>query len=189
MLTLRLADVALWTKGSLHGADVEVHGVFTDTRAPQPGGLFVALAGEHYDAHEFVAAAKQAGAAAALVARPVAVDLPQVVTIDTTLALGDLASAIRAQRRARVVGITGSNGKTTVKTLVASILALHGRTHVNAGNFNNEIGLPLSIARHARGCRLRGTRNGCRQAGRHRLSGRHRAARNRPRQQHCAGPS
>src|SRR4029079_2501068 len=63
----------------------------------------------------------------------------------TQAALGDLASAVRAQRRARVVGITGSNGKTTVKTLLASILKLHGKTHVNAGNLNNEIGLPLAI--------------------------------------------
>ena len=145
MLNLRLSEVALWTKGVLRGADVEVRGVFTDTRIPRPGGLFIALVGEQYDAHDFVAAAKQAGAAAALVARPADVDLPQVVVADSVLALGDLASTIRAQRPARVVGITGSNGKTTVKTLVASILALHGKTHVNAGNFNNEIGLPLSL--------------------------------------------
>lgn len=145
MLNLKLSDVALWTRGTLRGADVEVHGVFTDTRAPQSGALFVALKGEHFDAHEFVVAAQAAGAAAALVARPIDSDLPQVVVADTLLALGDLASAVRAQRRARVVGITGSNGKTTVKTLVASILALHGKTHVNAGNLNNEIGLPLSL--------------------------------------------
>ena len=145
MLSLKLSEVAMWTHGVLHGTDVQVQGVFTDTRAPQAGALFIALVGENFDAHEFVEAAMQAGASAALVAHPVAVDLPQVVVADTTLALGDLASAIRAQRRAQVVGITGSNGKTTVKTLVASILALHGKTHVNAGNFNNEIGLPLSI--------------------------------------------
>jgi UDP-N-acetylmuramoyl-tripeptide--D-alanyl-D-alanine ligase len=145
MLSLKLSEVALWTHGALHGSDVQVQGVFTDTRAPQAGALFVALVGETFDAHEFVAAAKQAGAAAALVARPVNVDLPQVVVEETALALGDLASAVRAQRHAQVVGITGSNGKTTVKTLVASILSLHGKTHVNAGNLNNEIGLPLSI--------------------------------------------
>jgi UDP-N-acetylmuramoyl-tripeptide--D-alanyl-D-alanine ligase len=145
MLSLKLSDVAMWTKGRLRGADVEVRGVFTDTRKPEAGALFIALVGEHFDAHEFVGAAKHAGAAAALVARTVDVDLPQVVVDDTLLALGDLASAVRAPRRTRVVGITGSNGKTTVKTLVASILALHGKTHVNAGNFNNEIGLPLSI--------------------------------------------
>ncbi len=64
---------------------------------------------------------------------------------DTELALGDLASAVRAQRNVRVIGITGSNGKTTVKTLTASILSRHGRTHVNAGNYNNELGLPLTL--------------------------------------------
>ena len=145
MLSMKLADVALWTKGRLHGADVDVRGVFTDTRRSEAGALFAALKGENFDAHDFVASAKDGGAAAALVAHEVDVDLPQVVVADTTLALGDLASAVRAQRRARVVGITGSNGKTTVKTLLASILALHGKTHVNAGNLNNEIGLPLSL--------------------------------------------
>ena len=145
MLSLQLSDVALWTRGNVHGTNVGVHGVFTDTRKPVAGGLFVALRGENFDAHNFVADAQKAGAAAALVARPVAVDMPQVVVMDTTMALGDLASAIRAQRRARVIGITGSNGKTTVKTLLASILSLHGKTHVNAGNLNNEIGLPMSL--------------------------------------------
>jgi UDP-N-acetylmuramoyl-tripeptide--D-alanyl-D-alanine ligase len=145
MLSLQLSDVALWTRGSVHGKNVGVQGVFTDTRAPKAGGLFVALRGENFDAHDFVEAAQQGGAAAALVSRPLRLDIPQVIVSDTTMALGDLASAVRAQRRARVVGITGSNGKTTVKTLLASILQLHGKTHVNAGNLNNEIGLPLSL--------------------------------------------
>jgi UDP-N-acetylmuramoyl-tripeptide--D-alanyl-D-alanine ligase len=145
MLSLQLSDVALWTRGSVHGTNIGVHGVFTDTRAPKAGGLFIALKGENFDAHDFVEPAKQAGAAAALVTRPLAIDIPQVIVADTAMALGDLASAVRAQRRARVIGITGSNGKTTVKTLLASILQLHGKTHVNAGNLNNEIGLPLSL--------------------------------------------
>jgi UDP-N-acetylmuramoyl-tripeptide--D-alanyl-D-alanine ligase len=140
-----LSDVALWTRGTLRGPDVQVDGVFTDTRRPQAGALFVALKGENFDAHEFLAQARAAGATAALVERPAPIDLPQVVVADVMLALGDLASAVRAPRRTRVVGVTGSNGKTTVKTLLASVLALHGRTHVNAGNFNNEIGLPLSL--------------------------------------------
>jgi len=144
-MRLTLAEIALWTHGAPSGADVAVDGVFTDSRSPRAGALFVALKGEQFDAHEFVGQAKAGGAVAALVSRPVGVDLPQVVVGDTLLALGDLASAVRAQCRARVVGITGSNGKTTVKTMLASILSLHGRTHVNAGNLNNEIGLPLSL--------------------------------------------
>ena len=144
-MILRLSEIAMWTRGTLQGKDLMVRGVATDTRQPMPGTLFIALKGENFDGHDFVEKAKEAGAIALLVAKPVASDLPQVVVADTLLALGDLASHARAQNRARVVGITGSNGKTTVKTLVASILSLHGKTHVNAGNFNNEIGLPLSL--------------------------------------------
>jgi UDP-N-acetylmuramoyl-tripeptide--D-alanyl-D-alanine ligase len=144
-MMLRLSDIAAHAGGLLQGGDVTVHGVFTDTRKPQAGALFVALIGETFDAHHFVDVAKQGGAAAALVSRGLDIDLPQVIVPDTQLALGRLAAAVRAQHHARVIGITGSNGKTTVKTLLAAILALHGRTHVNAGNLNNEIGLPLSI--------------------------------------------
>jgi len=144
-MILRLSEVALWTHGTLSGKDLMVRGVAIDTRVPMQGALFVALKGDNFDGHDFVEKAKEAGAVALLVARPVASDLPQVVVTDTLLALGDLASHARAQQCARVVGITGSNGKTTVKTLVASILSLHGKTHVNAGNYNNEIGLPLSL--------------------------------------------
>jgi len=142
---MRLSAVALWTRGRLQGADADVTGFSIDTRTLKAGDLFVALPGERVDAHEFVAAAAAQGAVAALVTRPVDAPIPQVIVDDTQLALGDLASAVRAQGSVRVVGITGSNGKTTVKTLVASILSRHGRTHVNAGNFNNEIGMPLTL--------------------------------------------
>jgi UDP-N-acetylmuramoyl-tripeptide--D-alanyl-D-alanine ligase len=142
---MRLSAIALWTHGRLHGADAEVGGMSIDTRTLKAGDLFVALPGEHHDAHDFVAEAAARGAVAALVTRPVDVAIPQVIVDDTQLALGDLASAVRAQRDVRVVGITGSNGKTTVKTLVASILSRHGPTHVNSGNYNNELGLPLTL--------------------------------------------
>jgi UDP-N-acetylmuramoyl-tripeptide--D-alanyl-D-alanine ligase len=143
---MRLSAVALWTRGRLQGADTDVTGFAIDTRKVQKGDLFVAMPGEHVDGHDFVAAAAEKGAAAALVTRPVDVDLPQVIVNDTQLALGDLASSVRAQNnKVRVIGITGSNGKTTVKTLTASILSRHGRTHVNAGNYNNEIGMPLTL--------------------------------------------
>ncbi len=142
---MALSTIAMWTHGRLLGADVEIAGVAIDSRRVQPGELFVALGGERVDGHDYLAAAAARGAVAALVMRRVDSALPQVLVDDTTLALGDLASAVRAQRSARVVGITGSNGKTTVKTLTAAILSRHGRTHCNTGNYNNEIGLPLTL--------------------------------------------
>jgi UDP-N-acetylmuramoyl-tripeptide--D-alanyl-D-alanine ligase len=142
---MRLTAIALWTRGHLHGADAEVTGIGIDTRKLKAGDLFVAIKGERADGHDFLAQAAAAGAVGALVERKMDAPLPQVVVNDTQLALGDLASAVRAQSNVRVVGITGSNGKTTVKTLTASILSRHGRTHVNAGNHNNELGLPLTL--------------------------------------------
>ncbi|TBR36977.1 MULTISPECIES: UDP-N-acetylmuramoyl-tripeptide--D-alanyl-D-alanine ligase [Dyella] len=142
---MRLNTIALWTRGHLVGNDVDVHGVAIDTRKIAAGDVFVAIKGERVDGHDFLAQAAEAGAVAAMVQRKVDSPLPQVIVDDTQLALGDLASAVRAQSNVRVVGITGSNGKTTVKTLAASILSRHGRTHVNAGNYNNELGLPLTL--------------------------------------------
>jgi UDP-N-acetylmuramoyl-tripeptide--D-alanyl-D-alanine ligase len=142
---MRLSAIALWTRGHLIGADVDVMRVTIDTRKLQAGDLFVAIKGERVDGHDFLADAMARGAIAALVTRRIDSPLPQVVVDDTALALGDLASAVRAQGNVRVIGITGSNGKTTVKTLTASILSRHGRTHVNAGNYNNELGLPLTL--------------------------------------------
>lgn len=145
MLNLRLKEIAVWTHGNLQGADTQVCGVSTDSRTLEKGQLFVAIAGERHDGHDHVAAAAARGAAGAIVARRMDVDLPQIVVADTLHALGDLASAVRAQRDVTVIGITGSNGKTSVKTMTARILARHGKTHANSGSFNNEIGLPLTL--------------------------------------------
>ena len=145
MLTLHLADIAKWTGGRLRGADAAVAALSIDTRTLGAGMLFVALKGEHHDAHAFAGHARERGAVAVLVNRELPLDLPQVIVADTLLAVGEIARAVRLRSHACVIGITGSNGKTTVKTLLAAILARHGRTHVNAGNFNNEIGLPLTL--------------------------------------------
>lgn len=142
---MRLSAIAMWTHGLLHGADASVTGVAIDSRKVKPGDLFVAFKGERVDGHGYLADAQARGAVAALVEHRVESDLPQVEVKNSELALGDLASAVRAQRNARVIGITGSNGKTTVKMLTASILSRHGRTHVNTGSYNNEIGLPLTL--------------------------------------------
>ncbi|MGH8184827.1 MAG: UDP-N-acetylmuramoyl-tripeptide--D-alanyl-D-alanine ligase [Rhodanobacteraceae bacterium] len=153
MLNLRLKEIAVWARGVLQGADADVCGVSTDSRTLKPGELFVALVGEQHDGHDHVVAAAARGAAGAIVARRVEADVPQVVVADTLHALGDLASAVRAQRDVTVIGITGSNGKTSVKAMAARIFARHGETHSNSGSFNNEIGVPLTLLAMPEGAR------------------------------------
>jgi UDP-N-acetylmuramoyl-tripeptide--D-alanyl-D-alanine ligase len=145
MRPFALREAAAWCRGELRGGDVALGAVATDSRQPMPGALFVALRGESFDAHEFVAQAAAQGAAALLVARPVESALPQLVVEDTQRALGALAAGLAASRATRVIGLTGSNGKTTVKTLTQSILSRAGSSYANPGNRNNEIGLPLAL--------------------------------------------
>jgi UDP-N-acetylmuramoyl-tripeptide--D-alanyl-D-alanine ligase len=145
MLNLDLSAIAEATGGSLHGSNVRIQAISTDSRKHVDDALFVALRGEHHDAHEFVDSARAHGAIAALVDHDLGCDLPQVVVADVQTALGKIAGFVRRQRNVCVIGITGSNGKTTVKTLLAGILARHAPTHVSVGSFNNEIGLPLTL--------------------------------------------
>lgn len=143
---MKLSQIATALQGELNGADREVAGFSTDTRAIAGGELFIALIGERFDAHDFVGQAAANGAAAALVSRPVAVDLPQIVVADTHSALGQLGQLWCQQFPAlRRVAMTGSAGKTTVKELTASILAQLGTTLATKGNLNNDIGVPLTL--------------------------------------------
>jgi UDP-N-acetylmuramoyl-tripeptide--D-alanyl-D-alanine ligase len=123
-----------------------VDAVATDTRA-LPGGdaLFIALKGEQFDGHAHVQAAIDGGCVAALVARELAIDAPQVVVADTERALAAFAAAVQRERSTTVLAITGSNGKTSVKTLLLSILQQVGSAYASPGNRNNEIGLPLAV--------------------------------------------
>ena len=185
MKPLRLAQLAQWCGGRLHGDDAEVDAVSTDTRtlAPHPnpppqageggeraaraggGVLFVALKGGNFDGHDALSAfvggasapTKSAGkpvaakadptkaVAAALVSRELEIDLPQVVVADTERALGAFAAAMQERRATKVLAVTGSNGKTSVKSLLLAILAHAGEAYANPGNRNNEIGLPLAV--------------------------------------------
>ncbi|WP_371323381.1 UDP-N-acetylmuramoyl-tripeptide--D-alanyl-D-alanine ligase [Dechloromonas sp. ZY10] len=149
MIEWMLARVAEAVGGRLLGDDVMVHGVSSDTRAIAPGQLFVALRGERFDAHDFIVQALADGAAAALVADPSG--LPQgvaaVLVDDTRLALGRLAAAWRQEFALPVIAVTGSNGKTTTKEMIAAILQAQFGDAVLAtrGNLNNDIGLPLTL--------------------------------------------
>ncbi|MBK7648403.1 MAG: UDP-N-acetylmuramoyl-tripeptide--D-alanyl-D-alanine ligase [Betaproteobacteria bacterium] len=145
-----LSQVADATQGRLIGNDVEVTGVSTDTRTVADGQLFIALSGERFDAHDFLDQAITAGATALLVSDES--KLPAgcsavVVGDDTRLALGRLAAAWRARFSLPVIAVTGSNGKTTTKEMVAAILKVAFGTSVlsTRGNLNNDIGLPLTL--------------------------------------------
>ena len=147
-----LAEAARAVDGRVEGeASVAFAGVSTDSRAVGAGDLFVALQGERFDGHAYVAQALTAGAVAAVVARRVDAPIPQVVVADTRLALGKLAAHWRSRHPLPLVALTGSNGKTTVKEMLAAILASEcaDRTKVLAteGNLNNDIGMPLTLLR------------------------------------------
>ena len=128
-------------------SDVVLSGVTTDSRQDCSKKLFIALPGERFDAHDFVAQALQHSAAAALVERTVAAELPQVRVADTHQALKDLAAWWRSQFAIPVIGVTGSVGKTSVKEMLACIFAQIGAGLVTEGNLNNEIGVPLTLLR------------------------------------------
>ena len=145
MIPLPLSELASLLACTPPGGDVEVLDIQTDSRKAGPGSLFAALAGEHFDGHDFAAAAAELGAVALLVERRVDVDAPQLVVDDVLVALGRIAALVRDRLDPVVIGITGSNGKTTVKEMVASILRLEGEVLATQGNFNNELGLPLSL--------------------------------------------
>jgi UDP-N-acetylmuramoyl-tripeptide--D-alanyl-D-alanine ligase len=143
----RLAEFARACAGELAGADRAYAGVSTDTRTLKPGELFVALRGPRFNANEFVAAAEAAGAAGAVVDTRVDRAIPQIVVRDTQAALTQGAAAWRAQFSIPLVGVAGSNGKTTVKEMVAVILERRGSTLATRGNLNNHIGVPLTLYR------------------------------------------
>jgi UDP-N-acetylmuramoyl-tripeptide--D-alanyl-D-alanine ligase len=149
MIDLTLAEVAELTGGALSGpADARVTGKVTlDSRTVAPGDLFVAVAGERVDGHDFFGAAAAAGAVAALGTRPDDA-LPTVVVDDPVVALGRLAAGVHARLTAgglRTIGITGSSGKTSTKDLLGQVLAAAGPTVSPPGSYNNDIGLPLTV--------------------------------------------
>lgn len=144
-----LSQVAAAVGGRLLGSDIGLSGVSTDTRASAPGQLFIALRGERFDAHDFLAPAVASGVSALLVAdeSKLPPGVPAVVVADTRLALGRLAAAWRAGFSLPVIAVTGSNGKTTTKEMIAAILKAQFGAAVLAtrGNLNNDIGLPLTL--------------------------------------------
>lgn len=150
-MNLKLREIVEIVSGRISGGKevegLEISGVSTDSRTISPGELFVALKGERYDGHDFVRHAASRGALAAVVSRHVARPdgFPLILVDDTLRALGDLAAGWRRRFNPLVVAVTGSNGKTTVKEMIGSILSLSHTVLKSEGNLNNLIGVPLTL--------------------------------------------
>lgn len=146
MITLHLGEAARVLGGKVDNGDLRFVGVSTDSRKVLPGSLFVAIEGERFDGHDFVDAAASQGAAAALVSKAGRYPLPTIQVKDTIAGLGKLAGDWRGRFNTPLTAITGSNGKTTVKEMLASILRRSHKVLATKGNLNNEIGAPLTLA-------------------------------------------
>ena len=151
MIPMPLSQLAAACNGRLNGDDAVIAQVATDTRALSAltnaaETLFIALKGENFDAHDHLQQARDAGIRAALVSRDVSIDGLSTIRVDNTeIALAQIATMIQSRRTNPVVAITGSNGKTSVKTLTQAVLEVAGKTYATPGNRNNEIGMPLAV--------------------------------------------
>ena len=141
----KFSEAAAAVGGRLHGTNSAFFGISIDTRTVESGQLFVALKGPNYDAHDFVLDALKKGASGVLVHQKMEINAPQIIVPDTQVALGQLATSWRQQFSIPVIAVTGSNGKTTVKEMITSILKQQGSVLSTKGNLNNEIGVPLTL--------------------------------------------
>lgn len=145
MIEMTFTAAARAMQASLRGSDGIFRGCSTDSRTITAGQLFIAIKGEHFDGHEFIAAARDKGAAAALVSGAVSTDIPTLAVADVRRAMGKLAGVWRKSFSIPVVAVTGSNGKTTVKEMLGSILRIKAPVLTTRGNLNNDIGVPLTL--------------------------------------------
>lgn len=147
MRPMSLVELQTPLEARLYGADATIKGVSTDSRTLRHGDLFVALRGGNFDGHDYVSQVESSGASALLVSEVVAGLRPQLRVTDTQRALGLLAAYNRQLYSGPLIAITGSSGKTTVKNMVDAVLSRCGETLATEGNFNNEIGVPLTLLR------------------------------------------
>ena len=145
MISLSLTALAEVLDVASPETDISISGVTIDSRKSCDGQLFIAIRGERFDGHDYVDVAYRSGAAAALVENILDCEIPQIVVADCKQAMIRLALAWRRRCAAKVIALTGSNGKTTVKEMVFHILQKQAPTHATRGNFNNDIGVPLTL--------------------------------------------
>lgn len=165
MMEGTLSQAARVMQGTLHGRDGRFSGISTDTRTIQSGELFFALQGPNFDGNQFTGVAADKQAAAAVVNARSGVAIAQIVVDDARLALGRLAADWRRRMPATIVGITGSNGKTTLKELVTSCLSQSASTLATRGNLNNDIGVPTMLSQLSTGHRYAVIEMGANHAG------------------------
>ncbi len=152
-MEMKLSECAKIVQGTLVGEGVSFSSVSIDTRTIQARQLYIAIKGKNFDGNDFVAQAEQAGAGAAIVHSNGSTNLglnstlSHIIVDNTQLALARLAGAWREKLAVSVVGVTGSNGKTTVKEMIAAILAVNHTVLFTQGNLNNDIGVPLTLLR------------------------------------------
>ena len=145
MISMPLSKAAVAIKSSFKGEDTFFSGCSTDSRTIKKGNLFIALKGENFDGHEFVSVAEEKGASSLMLEREVSHTKPVLQVEDTRKAMGLLARSWRNEMTIPLIAITGSNGKTTVKEMVTSILSGISEVHATTGNLNNDIGVPLTL--------------------------------------------
>ena len=145
MIPLFLSDIANAVNGQLHGENVQINSITTDSRTLKKGDLFLALKGDNFDGHKFIEQAETIGCSALIVDHLVTSSLAQIIVEDTHKALGEVGAYVKQLVAPKTVAITGSSGKTTVKEMVSAILSRIGNVLATKGNFNNDIGVPLTL--------------------------------------------
>ncbi|MHB1949784.1 MAG: UDP-N-acetylmuramoyl-tripeptide--D-alanyl-D-alanine ligase [Gammaproteobacteria bacterium] len=152
MIKMSFSEIANTLHCESPAQDIVFQGISTDTRTLLPGNLFVAIVGEQFDGHEFITEAFNKGASGAIVNRPIDSPIPQFIVEDTLTAFGKISALWRARFSLPVIGVTGSNGKTTLKNMIASILRAAcnndaSQVLATEGNLNNHIGVPMMLCR------------------------------------------
>lgn len=147
MIPLLLSEIAVAAEGQLVGIDVYIESISTDSRSLKSGDVFLALKGPNFDGHKFVQQATELACKCVIVDHQMDDDIPQIIVEDTHKALGQIAAYVKGLVSPKTVAITGSSGKTTVKEMTAAILARLGHVLATQGNFNNDIGVPLTLLR------------------------------------------
>ena len=146
MITSNLLEISKHlSNATLYGKNITFQGCSTDTRVLKENNLYVALKGENFDGHDFAEQAIQKGAVGIITEKKLDLNIPQLIILNAKIALGELANFWRNQLKTQIVAITGSNGKTTTKEMLASILKEQFNTLATQGNLNNDIGVPLTL--------------------------------------------